>query len=717
MEPVSFAIGIASIASVFQTCIHAYRTLATAMTIGDAAVTLDIQFQVEELRLRMWGRDWGLLKDEEERSKPKGIPDDDSDSDPEDNTSDDQEWAVADKKNADFLDDIDDNFQIPGLQKVAIDVLGRISKSLEEWRSITEKYQAGAKTAGSVVDSASVGQSSREALSNISGKQAKQAKEISIRTKIIAKGRWALKDKQDLEVILAKLTRFNDGLQNLLPRRERASLNRGLAGELLKLLEDGSLLRSKSHVDKQLRHIEGTNESKAARIVGLKRLNKTETVEKTAEIEGQDVTSDTATPFAKPSIWIEGSPGSMQIPFEQFHGLPEPKITKMETHDDTGRWIKGKYVPLPRSRAVYFPAIHVPTSQGIQTDTASTATAEKPGQVTLVEWRPTAHESRASELTEQDLKDRRDHIARLLSRTATTDTEFRVLNCLGYTAAAGHTEDGSTHDLVGYVYEYPEFASPKSVPVSLRDLLGDAYKADNPKVPSLEVRFRLARSLSIALYQLQCAGWVHRKISSYNVIFFRDRSTDELNLDHPFLVGWQYSRPDDQRRIFPSEQGNEGIGDLDMYVHRLRLATGGHGRYPRFRKSFDIYSLGIILIEIAFWEPIIALTDEEERKSMESMAKTISSGDRARVWWKSILTTAEDELAPEMGIAYQDAVLFCLLGGETASKVDSSRYSDKNETEVESREDYYYIDRDFEEIGIEKEFYWKVLKPLERFGM
>ncbi|KAH9206480.1 hypothetical protein DL95DRAFT_396896, partial [Leptodontidium sp. 2 PMI_412] len=69
---------------------------------------------------------------------------------------------------------------------------------------------------GSVIDP-TASQSSREALSNVSSKQAKQAKEISIRTKVIAKGRWALKDKQDLEEILAKLTRFNDGLQNLLP--------------------------------------------------------------------------------------------------------------------------------------------------------------------------------------------------------------------------------------------------------------------------------------------------------------------------------------------------------------------------------------------------------------------------------------------------------------------------------------------------------------------
>ncbi|PVH90009.1 hypothetical protein DL98DRAFT_647669 [Cadophora sp. DSE1049] len=710
MEPVSFAIGVASIASVFQTCVHTYRTLATAMSIGDDAVTLDIQFQVEELRLRMWGHDWGLLKEGETSSKAKKILGDGSD--PEDGGSDSGHGSsknvTAASKRTDFLNNVDDDFEIPGLQHVAIEVLGRIIKSLEEWKSIAGKYRV--TKDGSGAGSGSASQLSREKLLNVSSTQAKQAKDISIRTKIMAKGRWALNDKKALEEILVKLTGFNDSLQSLLPRRERASLNRGLAGELLKLLENGSLIASSSLVDESLLSMVGTSESKAARIVGLKRLNKTETVEKTGQNQAENDTAATVTPFAKPSVWIEGSPGSMHIPFDRFHGLTEPKLTNMETHGDNGRWIKGKYVPLQRSKAVYFPAVHVTTTLG---NMGNVSTAEQPGQVTLLEWRPIAHESMASELTEQDLKDRRDHISRLLSRTSTTDTDFRVLNCLGYTTAAGHTEDGSTHDLVGYVYQYPEFASPKSVPVSLRELLGEAYQADNPKIPFLETRFRLARSLSIALYQLQCAGWVHRKISSYNVIFFKDRTTNELNLDQPFLVGWQYSRPDDQRRLFPSEQGNEGIGDLDMYVHRWRLSRGGHGRFPRFRKSFDIYSLGIVLIEIAFWEPIIALTDEKERKKMELRDVTISSGSRAKEWWKSILKTAEEELAPEMGVAYQHAVLFCLMGGQAASKVDASRQFDK---ERQSREKYF-VDEDFEEIGIEKEFYWKVLKPLERFGM
>lgn len=653
MDPISFAIGIVSLASAFQTCVHGYRSLNTAMAIGDTAMTMNVQFRVEELRLLMWGRDWGLIKDQDTTQNPPEDTDEEGDSEP---------GTIATQKEGflESLDNVDEDLEIPGLRDLTLEVLGRIHKSLEEWKSVGGRYGVAIGKDGGKSDTS--GLISQDLLSSISQRQAKQAKEISSRNKITSKIRWAIKDKQELEELLTKLTNFNDSLEKLLPRRQRASLARGLAGEILNILENGTMTESRSEIDAQLDHLQSTDEVKAARIVLLKRHNQTERAEKprnvTNDIETSDST-DKPTPFAKQSVWLEGDPGSMQIPFDHFIRLVEPKLKQIETQKDDSGWIRGKYVPLERSLAVY-----APTTQIIP-EARTTPATEKPAQITLIEWRPTAHESIASELTEQDLKDRRDHIARLLHRTSITDVDFRILDCLGYTTADGHTPDGSTHSLVGYVYRYPEFASTKSLPVSLRDLLGEAYKSDNPRVPPLEMRFKLARNLSIALYQLQCAGWVHRKISSYNIIFFKDRTTEELDLNQPFLVGWQYSRPDDQRRLFPSEQTSEGIADLDMYVHRMRMVRSGNGRLPRFRKSFDIYSLGIILIEIAFWEPIMALANEKERALMEQREEPIETGYKAKGWWKVILKTAREELAAEMGIPYRDAVLFCLLGGGT----------------------------------------------------
>ncbi|PMD31611.1 hypothetical protein L207DRAFT_519377 [Hyaloscypha variabilis F] len=719
MDPISSAIGlgigIASIVSIFETCLHGYRTLTTAIAMGDAAVTLGIQFQIEESRLFLWGRNWGLVQVADRKLEIVHLSDDsESDSDSDDNDNTEGKPRAADKAPAP-LDSVDEDWEIPGLRDLTIEILGRINKSLEEWKLIAARYgsaPSGKDDKARTDDATALKESSRELLANIASKQAGKTKEISNRNKFTSKLRWALKDKQELEELLTKLTSLNDSLEKLLPRRERTSLARGLAGEILVILESGDI--SMPDLDEQLGHLQGNDEVKAARIVLLRRSNKTETSERLTKAKKLETDTDPAngpTPFAKQSIWLKGTPGAMQIPVQDFVRLAEPKMKDHQVHRREGKWFSGRYAPMQRSLAVYSPLTAGLNTTG-STDTSRTA-VEGPAQVALIEWRPAAHESSTTELTEKDLLDRRDHIARLLHRTFITDTDFRVLDCLGYTTAHGHSPDGSTHDLIGYVYRYPEFASQQSPPISLRDILGQAYASDDPKVPSLDTRFKLARSLSIALYQLQCAGWVHRKISSYNVVFFKDGVTKEVDLSHPFLTGWQYSRPDDERRGIPSEQGSEGVGDLDMYVHRKRLVYGGQEKFPRFRKSFDIYSLGIILMEIAFWEPIVSLTSEEERQKMDRN-EDISSGERKNDWWRAISRTAREELAPEMGVAYRNAVLFCLQGLDNGPKKD---FETLREEERRSRSDGYFVDEDFQEVGIEKEFYWRVLKPLERFNI
>lgn len=64
-----------------------------------------------------------------------------------------------------------------------------------------------------------------------------------------------------------------------------------------------------------------------------------------------------------------------------------------------------------------------------------------------------------------------------------------------------------------------------------------------------------------------------------------------------------------------------------------------------------------------------------------------------------------------MGDAYRDAVLFCLRGNDherdiwTGAEANGSNFHEM----VEKR----YPNREFSEVGIEKEFYWKVVKTLE----
>ena len=89
-------------------------------------------------------------------------------------------------------------------------------------------------------------------------------------------------------------------------------------------------------------------------------------------------------------------------------------------------------------------------------------------------------------------------------------------------------------------------------------------------------------------------------------MFFPTESS--ANISHPCLSGFDYSRPD-------KEAGTTTGGDVnncwELYVHPNLQGSGTKGTY---RKTFDIYSLGIVPLEIAVWtkvENIVGIQDPE----------------------------------------------------------------------------------------------------------
>ncbi|KAF5879428.1 uncharacterized protein Bfra_006637 [Botrytis fragariae] len=79
-------------------------------------------------------------------------------------------------------------------------------------------------------------------------------------------------------------------------------------------------------------------------------------------------------------------------------------------------------------------------------------------------------------------------------------------------------------------------------------------------------------------------------------------------------------------------------------------------------------------------------------------------------WWKTIWEVAKKELAPEMDDAYRDACCFA-CGGMimrdfwTGAQANGGDFREM----VEKR----YPNREFSEVGMEKDFYWKAVKTLE----
>ncbi|KAL8964697.1 MAG: hypothetical protein Q9183_004274, partial [Haloplaca sp. 2 TL-2023] len=157
--------------------------------------------------------------------------------------------------------------------------------------------------------------------------------------------------------------------------------------------------------------------------------------------------------------------------------------------------------------------------------------------------------------------------------------DFAAPRCFGYFDDRDDA-DNSEHDYrFGLVFEKPEMLSP----ISLHQLL-TTYP-----MPSMENRVKLAHKISVVVLYLHAVNWLHKSLRSDSIIFFPPFK----GITEPFLTGYEYARADR-----PGETTTGGDVDeyTELYVHPDYQGSGSKGTY---RKTFDIYSLGIILLEIA----------------------------------------------------------------------------------------------------------------------
>lgn len=166
-----------------------------------------------------------------------------------------------------------------------------------------------------------------------------------------------------------------------------------------------------------------------------------------------------------------------------------------------------------------------------------------------------------------------------LLRAKEKPAEFCVPDCAGYF-------DDSANDRFGFVYEVRDASLRAFQPKSLLQLFSS-------KPASLNSRITLAQRLATSLLYLHATNWLHKSLRSASVLFFNaDGSAD---LRNPFISSFEYSRPDNNNATIT---GAPEKTEWAVYCHPDYLGRPGH-----FRKSYDIYSLGIILLELAFWKP------------------------------------------------------------------------------------------------------------------
>lgn len=168
--------------------------------------------------------------------------------------------------------------------------------------------------------------------------------------------------------------------------------------------------------------------------------------------------------------------------------------------------------------------------------------------------------------------------------------------CLGY------IDDTAAHGRFGWIFALPSL-KPTSTLRSLHSILGDVrYR------PTLSQRVALASKLATSLLHLHTCDWLHKGFHSGNVIFSFEGN--EYDPGEPIVSGFDFSRSQSSRTISGSFEPR-----WDMY--RWPSIQNEAPKAASSRKTYDIYSLGLVLLEIAHWKPLseVMCLDELENSS------------------------------------------------------------------------------------------------------
>ncbi|PNP53781.1 hypothetical protein THARTR1_05905 [Trichoderma harzianum] len=547
-EALGTAIGVIGfVGQLFDGCVKAYGYFTTASNLDSDSQRMMCKVRIEEMRLVVWGREWG----------------------------------VAEGKFDEHLSE-----RNPQLKVLATQILEQLHGTVTDFKKLQDRYglvdEAAAK-GGKEADVSPPRKGSKDEGKKTNGFKTSSStlalsnerswrKEIGLRTK------W---DK--FSNLLKDLKDFNDGLEALFPPSQVQSFQRAWTHQLLDraqrdLAELSLLENASSGIYPKL-----TNSA------NLKKLR----------------------------INLDSKP---QESFKPTFALKIGRTSLNIQDQESPRRVQAHHVTA--------------------------------GDV-LIEWVDYDRE----EIEERVVHVRRmDDLARMMHSASECHPDLHSIDCLGYT-------DDAANNRYGLVYK---------APASSHSTLKTLISSPDLKTPDLDDRIRLAQTLAVAVWSLHSLDWLHKSICSSNIVFFPSAfSTSGLSptasaalvpdISLPYLSGFGASRPelDTALSVVPR---NPSIEDLHRHPASLR------GR-PHI-KPFDIYSFGLVLLEIGLW------------KVLQTYYKAHYTAERWRD--KVVLAVLVPGLGSKVGKRYREVVEMCLRVDEEMSSSEAGELMEEVVNKLES---------------------------------
>ncbi|KAK7948964.1 uncharacterized protein PG986_009850 [Apiospora aurea] len=293
-------------------------------------------------------------------------------------------------------------------------------------------------------------------------------------------------------------------------------------------------------------------------------------------------------------------------------------------------------------------------------------------------------------------KDKRIRIQRILQLNRLVDLldhgnvykRFLAPECKGL------VEDDENSRL-GVVFRIPNIP-PTNTTTELRPRIDNLQQfiRTSTTVPSLGERFKMARELALAVYNLHSVHWLHKSIRSDNILFLERPEDSQLSpttklsktthstvleeydgkgegasshttaaIPGLHILGWEISRPDGPSEFseslsYSAEGSQAARENMRLCSHpALHFASKSTER-ARYRSQYDVYSLGLVLLEIGLWK---TLDSPRKRCGDDADFRNKLSGDYC------------DKLLPTVGQIYWQATKRCIaydFGVDTSAALE-----------------------------------------------